>query len=294
MINQALTTDKISVITSSVADIVAHASFVDYVQSPESATPGKQNTAISSATTTDIVAAPAASTFRNLKFLSLRNKHASTSNTVTVQFNANGTLYELFKCTLLPGEELVCHEGVWFHFDANGGVYGATVALADPRVTTKVLLAAHSNSTTTGTEVTDLEAANVQVGTYVFEYNLIVRSGTAGTSPLVGINFTDTATMKALSIINDAGGLSTGTGSMDDASVNPGNMCSGCTTGAFSTTAPNIGGSAVATTATDIIEVIQGVLRVTVAGNLELWHSSETAVATTVEPGSALVLTKVS
>lgn len=123
MLNLALTTDKISVITSSTADIEAHASFIDYVQSPESATPGKQNVKITTATTTDVVASPAASTFRNVKFLSLRNKHASAANDVTVQFNANSTLYELIKCTLLAGEELVCREGVWFHFDNSAGVY---------------------------------------------------------------------------------------------------------------------------------------------------------------------------
>lgn len=294
MLNLALTTDKLSVITSSTADIAVHASFVDYVQSPESATPGKQNTAITTATTTDVVASPAASTFRNVKFIGLRNKHASTSNDVTVQFNANGTLYELIKCTLLPGEELVCREGVWFHFDANAGVYGATVALADPRITVRLLLSAHSNSTTTGTEVTDLKVANVAIGTYAFAYNLILRSSTAGTSILNGVNFTGTATMKAMSFINDAGGLGTGTGSLDDSSVNPGQMVSGCTTGAFSTTAPNMGGSTIATTATDLATFIKGILRVTVAGNLEFWHSSETAAATTVEAGSNLVLTKVS
>jgi hypothetical protein len=293
VLNLALTTDKLQLVTSSTADIAVHGSFIDYVISPESATPGKQNTAIASAATTDVIAAPAASTYRNVKWLSMRNKHASTSNDVTVLFNANGTTYELLKCTLLPGEELVCREGVWFHFDSNGGVYGATVALADPRVIVRLLLAAHSNSTTTGTEVTDLKVANLGIGTYFMEYNLILRSSTSGTSILNGVNFTGTATMKIMSFINDAGGLATGTGSVDNSSVNPGQMVSGCTTGAFSTTAPNIGGADIAATATDLLTLITGVLRVTVAGNLEFWHSSETAVATTVEPGSNLVLTKV-
>lgn len=132
MLILALTTDKISVITSSGADIDAHASWVDDLA--DAMTPGKTNTAILTATTTDIVPVPGASTYRNIKFLSLRNIDGATSNDVTVQFNANGTLYTLFKCTLLAGEELVCHEGVWFHYDSNGGVYGQALPVASDTV----------------------------------------------------------------------------------------------------------------------------------------------------------------
>lgn len=128
MLNLALTTDKLSLITSSGADVDVHVSFVDDLA--DAMTPGKQNTAITTAATTDILASPAGSTVRNAKFISVRNIDV-TSNDITIQFNANGTLYTLFKCTLATAEELVCREGVWFHYDSNGGVYsvGSTLAI---------------------------------------------------------------------------------------------------------------------------------------------------------------------
>jgi len=48
----------------------------------------------------------------------------------------------------------------------------------------------------------------------------------------------------------------------------------------------------VKTTATDTLMIVQGIIIVTVAGNLELWHSSETATATSVEVGSSLMVNK--
>ena len=122
MINLTGTTDKLQVITSSGADIDVHASFVDNASNVM--TPGKQNTAITTATTTDIVATPGASVVRNVKFLSLRNIDASLNNALTVQINVSATLYTLMKFTLLAGEEMICVDGVWFHFDAAYGLVG--------------------------------------------------------------------------------------------------------------------------------------------------------------------------
>jgi hypothetical protein len=136
-------TDKLQLATSSTADINVHASWVDDLA--DAMTPGKTNTAIVTATTTDIVATPAASTIRNIKFLSIRNKHASSPNTVTVIYNANGTQYELMKMTLLAGEALVMREGVWFHYDTNGGVYPYT---AQPQVDVQTFTATGANTWT--------------------------------------------------------------------------------------------------------------------------------------------------
>jgi hypothetical protein len=290
VLNLALTTDKISVITSSTANIAVHASFVDYLQSPESATPGKQNTAITTATTTDIVAAPAASTFRNVKFLSLRNKHASTANDVTVQFDANGTLFELIKCTLLAGEELVCREGVWFHFDTNGGVYGAILSLADPRFTTKLLLADQSNSTTTLTEVTGLSVP-AGVGTWHFKYILRVQSAAATTGHRFSVNHDGTVAW-FLASVTWPGGTTAASDAVDQDFVAAGGMLqSGFFARAKSTTGWGTTLS-VDTLNADVCYEIEGIFEVTVAGNIELWHGSEVAAASTVKAGSMLILDK--
>lgn len=129
-------TDKISLITSSTADIDVIVSYVDIVTSTEAVTADKQLTAITSATTTDICAAPSAGTVRNVKGILVKNKHASTSNTVTPQINVSGTLYELAPdCILLFGESLTLNaDGTWFHYDDNGGVYGQDLPAASDTV----------------------------------------------------------------------------------------------------------------------------------------------------------------
>jgi hypothetical protein len=147
MLNLALTTDKLALITSAAGTVDVHVSFVDDLA--DAMTAGKQNTATTTATTTDICAAPAGSTVRNVKFISIRNKDAALTNVVTVHFNANATLYQLIKCTLLIEEELVCREGVWFHYDSNGGVYGQALPVASDTVVGGIQIAVQS----------DLEAA---------------------------------------------------------------------------------------------------------------------------------------
>jgi hypothetical protein len=115
MLLLAATTDKFSLITSAAGSIDVHVSYVDASNStlvPSGA--GTRNTAITTATTTDILAAPAASTVRNAKTIQIRNKSASVANDVTVQFDQNATLFELHKVTLQPGEALEYVEGVGF------------------------------------------------------------------------------------------------------------------------------------------------------------------------------------
>jgi hypothetical protein len=89
--------------------------------------------AITTATTTDLCAAPGAG-IRNVKKIVIRNKHASVTETIKVVLDRSATDTELFAATLLAGEELVCNEGVWFHYDANGGVYGVALAIASDTV----------------------------------------------------------------------------------------------------------------------------------------------------------------
>jgi len=151
MLNLVLSTDKLQLITSAAKTIDVHASGVDDLS--DVFTPWKQNTAISTNTTTDIVAAPAGGAIRNVKFISIRNKDAASCD-VTVQYYVSGpTLYELFKCTLATMEELVCREGVWFHFDQYGGVYSTQLPVGSDSVVGGVQLAS-TGDLTTGTDVT--------------------------------------------------------------------------------------------------------------------------------------------
>jgi hypothetical protein len=84
-------------------------------------TPGDGHGTINTAGTTQIVAAPASSTQRGVKSISVFNRHASTSNTVTVKKDVSGTEYCLFKAVLMAGESLQWTDGCeWSVYDATG------------------------------------------------------------------------------------------------------------------------------------------------------------------------------
>jgi len=110
------TTDKFQTVTSSAATIDVSITYFDASSSTGAFSGGgKQNTAIASAAaTTDVLAAPAASTLRRMKFGSWRNKDASLSCDVTVVFDQNGTDFEIHKVSLAPGDCLQYIEGIGF------------------------------------------------------------------------------------------------------------------------------------------------------------------------------------
>src|SRR5687767_16010848 len=106
MLFLATTTDSLELVTSAAATVDVHASFMDLETTTDVVTPGKQNTAITTATTTAIVDAPGSNTTRNIKTLTVRNKHASLACDMTVVFDQNATNFELHKVTLQAGEML--------------------------------------------------------------------------------------------------------------------------------------------------------------------------------------------
>lgn len=100
------TSDIIRIVTDSTATVDVHASWVNLNGTTQ--TPGRTNTAISTATTTTVVAAPASgSDYKNVKRLSVRNRHASTSVTVTIQHYDGTTSIELDKRVLGPGQSVL-------------------------------------------------------------------------------------------------------------------------------------------------------------------------------------------
>lgn len=106
-------------VTSSAANIDVHADWVDLAAGVT--TPGLNNTAISTATTTTIVGSPAASTSRTIKTVTIRNKHATTSNDVTVLHSDGTTVVEMVKFTLPAGFSAIYDEGSnWSLQDVNG------------------------------------------------------------------------------------------------------------------------------------------------------------------------------
>lgn len=107
------TSDIIQVVTGSAVTIDVHASWVDKV-SATAVTPGRTNTAITTAATTVVVAAPAASEQRNIQTLLIKNKHATASSAVTVQHYDGTTTVALVKYTLAAGQTLQYIDGHGF------------------------------------------------------------------------------------------------------------------------------------------------------------------------------------
>lgn len=162
-------------------------------------------------------------------------------------------------------------------------------------VMTKAITAAdYTNSTTTGTEVTALEVPNLHPGTYRFSYFLIVQTASTSTGVGFGVNFTGTVTRIVNSMRYTSTATTTTTGVIEDIVANNlGAMVEGSTSRSVSTTAPNLGPIAgVSASNQDHLVIIEGVVEVSAAGNLELWARSEVSSQMSVEIGSNVVVTR--
>jgi hypothetical protein len=157
-----------------------------------------------------------------------------------------------------------------------------------PRV--KALGSTHSISLTAATEVSGLGPMTLEAGTYMFQYNLICRSSATGTGLGWGINFTGSVTKIVCTtrfVSNNTAGI------IDDVAngtTATGQQVHGLAAKSVSTTAPNMVSAGVVTTASDMLVIVEGVLVAGGSGDLELWHSSETAAATTIETGSSVMV----
>lgn len=183
--------------------------------------------------------------------------------------------------------------------DSSGSTRGALMSTLEtflesrgmPR--TKRLNSTHSVTGVTGTKVTDLDLA-LETGTYTFQYSVLNRSATGTTGVGLGINFsTGAAAVKAFmrrnvsTIALNSNGI---TEEESGAALVGGGVMNAWASKAYSTTAPNMMAEGVGATGVDLLDIVEGIVIVTVAGTLELWHSSQiAATTTTLEIGSSLV-----
>jgi hypothetical protein len=282
------TSDKIQVITSSTADIDVHASYVDLAAGV--VTPGRTNSKITTATTTDVVGAPAASTTRNVKTLHVANIHASSSNVVTLQLTDGTNVIQIESVTLLAGERISYREGIGTRVIDAQGIEKVQPPVVAP-IYVKSLSADQSNSTTTPTNVTGLEIA-CGVGNWMFEYYLRVQSAATTTGHKFSVNHDGTVTA-FMAQVEWTSALGTASDANPDQDIV---TAAGGLTPVFAARAKSTAGwgttLSVDTANADVMYMVYGMCVVTVDGNLELWHGSEVAAASTVKAGSAVRLTK--
>lgn len=117
------TSEVLRIVTSAAANAIeVHAAHVDL--NGTTVTPTSTNTKITTATTTTVVAAPGASTVRNVKGLYVTNNSVGTSCDVAVQIFDGTNTFEIIQFILLPGENMGYREdGSWVHRDQNGAEY---------------------------------------------------------------------------------------------------------------------------------------------------------------------------
>ncbi len=201
MLLLASTSDKIRLTTSAALNCDVHASWVD--KNGSTITPGNKNTPITTATTTDIVSAPASSTYRTVKTLTIRNRDATAVNAVTVIHTDGTNAMEMTKVSLPAGCTLHYHEnaGFWVTdtYGANvmkeqtGGVPAAVSAL-----NLVVLSADVTNNNATANTIADVTGLSFSVTageTYKFKFIIPYTAAATTTGSRWAINGPGSPTM---------------------------------------------------------------------------------------------------
>lgn len=192
MILLASTSDLVRVKTSAAINADVHASWVDI--NGTTVTPGRTNTPISTATTTTVVASPAASTYRTLKTLTVRNRDATTAQDITIIHTDGTNAMEMFKATISAGEVLHYHEAAGFWITDTNGAAKVSQTIGSPVVNTlnTVVLASdvvnNNASANTIADVTGLSFSVVSGQTYYFEFVIAYTSAATTTGSRWSIN----------------------------------------------------------------------------------------------------------
>lgn len=288
------TSDKVQIVTTTTANIDVYVEWYDYDPAASPATDrvagGRLISKISSAVTTDVVGAPASGKVRRVKMVNMSNVHATTANNLTLQITDGTNTAVVDSFPLAAGERASWRENVPMRvIDANG--LEKTNPIGIGQYTVARLGATVSNSTVTAAKVTGLDLA-CGPGTWIFEYFLRFQSATATVGFKLSANHSGTVTTFDATTSFLTQGTVDSTGVMDQDVTAAATVVAGLAQRAKSNAATMISTAGVDTTASDILVVIQGLAVVTVGGNMELYHASETATSTSIMLDSVLRLTK--
>lgn len=130
MILLASTSDELRLVTASASTVDVVATWSDLASG--AVTDGRTNTLVSTATTTTIVGSPAASTYRSIKNVTIRNRSTTAACRITVIHRASGPVdVEMLEVLLMPQDSLIYTEhDAWRYMR---GPYG-TLSSAHDRV----------------------------------------------------------------------------------------------------------------------------------------------------------------
>jgi hypothetical protein len=128
MIILKATTETLQVTTSSAAYLDYSVTYADITTT--ALNPSTNEGTIVGATTTTLLAAPAASTQRQIKLVTIANRDIALSSTVTIKKDISGTSYILApSMTLLAGESMQYMDGKgWVYYSTTGSIKGSQSA----------------------------------------------------------------------------------------------------------------------------------------------------------------------
>ncbi len=160
---------------------------------------------------------------------------------------------------------------------------------------TALLASDHTVASTTQTEVTGLQISIPAAGTYQFDYYLICQSTSATVGLSFSINYTGTNGRVISNMTYPSSGTTASNGTAEDTVANTGgSLYEASASTAEGTTAATLGPfTAVAAQNTDILIRVFGVVVATGAGDLELYHGSDTTTTTSVENDSSVSVWRV-
>lgn len=179
------TSDKIQVVTTTTAPLEVHATYVD--NNAGTITPDRDNTEITTATTTDVVGSPASGVQRNVQTLLIRNAHASTSNVVTIRHTDGTTAVDVFSVTLAAGETIQYLDGVGFQVLASTGAVKTSQNQGSNAVSANfssaVLAADVTNNNGTANTIADVTGLSFPVTTgHKYYFQFIIQYTAAATT----------------------------------------------------------------------------------------------------------------
>jgi hypothetical protein len=162
----------------------------------------------------------------------------------------------------------------------------------DARLITDVVTADVSNATATPAKITTLDQT-LGVGTYQFKYMIRYQSALTTTGVRFSVNHTGTVAFFVATVRWTDASATASTAAPDQDNV----QAAGAVTGSFAARAKSTTGwgttISVDAANSDMLIIIEGTMEVTGSGNIELYHGSEVAAASTVKAGTNLVITKV-
>lgn len=247
------TTDTIKVNTASGADIDVSVQYDELTLSGGAILNDRQLTAITTATDTTILSAPASGKTRRCGEIHIYNKDVS-SQTVIIYHDANGTQYKIDATLIDPGEHLYYTAGVGFYKKTSANKLDKMLFVASDV----------TNATTSFADITGLTWSVDANKKYTFNAWLLHRTDATTTGAQFGVNGPtsgNTVIGAHQQIVASATTAATG----------------GAGTAAAYDTAPVV--ETTGPGATSMIALIQGAIETTAAGTFAMRSKSEVAVA---------------